>query len=506
MRARCRDVESELTNPRIRKVKCDESKPACLRCTSTGRKCDGYPASPEQGLTWYRPSHLFQSIDQPVEGRALQFFCENAGPLLSGPLDPYFWTHLVIQFSNFEPSVRHSVVAISSLYEDYHCRARTVAQLRNNDFALRHYNAAIENLRKLNNEPLILLVCVLFVCIELLQGNRDAAMQHIRHGIIILERIGASYPWTVEHLAPVFRRLSVFPLFFGSSVDTFPRPAGLDAPIPARFTTFSEAQYYMDAIICQASRLIRHGDPYRYGKLLNQPVDPRLLAWQLNLELSVNDWYDSMADLNERLGLKEEQDTAYCNAMLRYRLARSWARSAFEPNETAYDERLDDLKAIIDRAVQHSHRVPRIGSNGPRFTFEVGFVPFVIYATMHCRDLRTRLRGLIWLRECGTTRENLWEPERMYPICKRLVEIEHNIVLDKLDQPVGPVAWEQLPIEEMRSKDFSSSPDRVLHVDADGRKVWGSWANFVMRTREGKVWMLKEFLPRPASVGDVLEE
>lgn len=30
------------TDPRIRKVKCDEGQPACERCTSTGRVCDGY--------------------------------------------------------------------------------------------------------------------------------------------------------------------------------------------------------------------------------------------------------------------------------------------------------------------------------------------------------------------------------------------------------------------------------------------------------------------------------
>ncbi|KAL7629099.1 hypothetical protein AAE478_000617 [Parahypoxylon ruwenzoriense] len=34
----------------IRRVKCDETKPACTRCTSTGRKCDGYggPAPPRR--------------------------------------------------------------------------------------------------------------------------------------------------------------------------------------------------------------------------------------------------------------------------------------------------------------------------------------------------------------------------------------------------------------------------------------------------------------------------
>ncbi|KAI1469962.1 uncharacterized protein F4812DRAFT_457358 [Daldinia caldariorum] len=30
----------------IRRVKCDETKPACTRCTSTGRKCDGYEGMP----------------------------------------------------------------------------------------------------------------------------------------------------------------------------------------------------------------------------------------------------------------------------------------------------------------------------------------------------------------------------------------------------------------------------------------------------------------------------
>ncbi|KAK9770187.1 hypothetical protein SCAR479_13152 [Seiridium cardinale] len=167
-------AESELTNLRVRKVKCDETKPACVRCTSTGRKCDGYPTELKPGLTWYRPNHLFLSIDRSTEGRALQFFCETAGPYLSGPLDSYFWTHLVLQASNFEPTVRHSLVAISSLYEDSYCNAKTANQLHANTFALRHYNAAIENLRKLDNEPLTLLVCILFVCIEILQNNRDS--------------------------------------------------------------------------------------------------------------------------------------------------------------------------------------------------------------------------------------------------------------------------------------------------------------------------------------------
>ena len=29
---------------RIRRIKCDEARPACERCLSTGRTCDGYPS------------------------------------------------------------------------------------------------------------------------------------------------------------------------------------------------------------------------------------------------------------------------------------------------------------------------------------------------------------------------------------------------------------------------------------------------------------------------------
>ncbi|TQS32088.1 hypothetical protein Golomagni_07605, partial [Golovinomyces magnicellulatus] len=32
---------------KIRRVKCDEVAPSCNRCTSTGRKCDGYGPRPK---------------------------------------------------------------------------------------------------------------------------------------------------------------------------------------------------------------------------------------------------------------------------------------------------------------------------------------------------------------------------------------------------------------------------------------------------------------------------
>ena len=35
-------VKTGCTTCKIRRVKCDEARPNCVRCTSTGRRCDGY--------------------------------------------------------------------------------------------------------------------------------------------------------------------------------------------------------------------------------------------------------------------------------------------------------------------------------------------------------------------------------------------------------------------------------------------------------------------------------
>ena len=46
---------------RIRRKKCDETKPSCQRCKTTGRKCDGYENEPSSITTKARVSQFLQS-------------------------------------------------------------------------------------------------------------------------------------------------------------------------------------------------------------------------------------------------------------------------------------------------------------------------------------------------------------------------------------------------------------------------------------------------------------
>lgn len=80
-------------------MKCDETKPECERCTTTGRKCDGYLTQPykqaappleadieqlpvSRSISWEQGSS--------AERRAIDFFRHRTAPSVSGHFDSDF--------------------------------------------------------------------------------------------------------------------------------------------------------------------------------------------------------------------------------------------------------------------------------------------------------------------------------------------------------------------------------------------------------------------------------
>jgi Fungal Zn(2)-Cys(6) binuclear cluster domain len=99
--------DADLPRYRIRKVKCDELKPSCNRCTHTGRKCDGY--APPMSNVPKKSSHVVRSSKKalqqsdvhvdvvlssifgtPEEHWSLDFFIRRTAPAISGAFDTGF--------------------------------------------------------------------------------------------------------------------------------------------------------------------------------------------------------------------------------------------------------------------------------------------------------------------------------------------------------------------------------------------------------------------------------
>ncbi|TDZ36714.1 Aspercryptin biosynthesis cluster-specific transcription regulator atnN [Colletotrichum spinosum] len=505
-----RKVRTGCFTCKVRKVKCDETKPACARCSASGRKCDGYPAPLSTELRPFLPKSPseFPGAMSQAESRAIQFFCEMAGPNLPGATDPFFWTHLVMQFSRFEPAVKHSVVAISSLYEDVIvARARGEShlrgqRLRDNSLALGHYNAAIKQLLVMENQGLVLLVCLLFVCVELLQSNRDMALQHCAHGTAIMGSSDAlSYHWVKQWVLPLFRRLNALKYFFGDDRSDLPDLRVSEYPIPALFFSFNEAESMIDDVFNQAFQLVRRGDVYRAGHKRHEDPPPDLLREQGRIVHLLDLWYTMFVNLDARCVAKKNEikGPGRLFALTRYRTSKVWASMAFTKTEMGYDSQHEEFRVMVEDMSRAADERMQSDSDRNRnnFEFEMGLIAPIMFIVMKCRYLDLRIEALRCLAVLAAPREALWERDGMYSLARRIIEIEHGVGLDETGQipPGVKPSCSGLPPEDMRVAHFVTEISEASGQDFYGHEVRGRKAVFVMRATDDTVRLRPDFLP-----------
>lgn len=173
-------------------MKCDEAKPACLRCTSTGRKCDGYikdimksNSASNQGLV------LVQQVSALIPGsteerRGFSYYLNKTAPELTGYYDSSFWEKLLIQAAVGDASLRHAVIGIGSLHEAFaDKRLDYSADKIERGFAINQYTKAIGHLRRSlatgSQQPLTALMsCILFVCFDSIRGHFASALVRLQ--------------------------------------------------------------------------------------------------------------------------------------------------------------------------------------------------------------------------------------------------------------------------------------------------------------------------------------
>ncbi|KAH8900444.1 hypothetical protein GQ53DRAFT_128253 [Thozetella sp. PMI_491] len=443
---------------KIRKIKCDEGKPYCTRCTSTGRKCDGYdpPRLPDSTVQpTLLPKGGFQSLNPLRDARALQFFCEVAGPALAKPFNRRVWGSVVLQCSGSEPAARHSVIAISSLYEDFHRGGKNLVQLRSNQFALAHYNAAIRALYTTKNEPLVLLVNLLFVCIESIQGNLALMLRHSQHGLQILQNVQSKYPWIQEQLGAVFRRLSILPLYFG--MENFMQPPGIEDPLPDSFASFEEAAYFSEGLLVQTIQFSRLGHHYPYG-MGEVILSPEFFTRQAEMKVALERWLSAFAAFKSQQHNAHESTAPRYASLIHICLCQIWVQVAHVPGEGAFDQHLDTFRRVTQYAEYMGRSIygRNTSTATQAFTFEWGYLPPLVYVFSKCRDLATRLKALNQLQKYGPDRESCWDRNVLYIAGKRLIEFEHDVTIDSRGQPIGSVDWLAVPPVEKRTEDLTS--------------------------------------------------
>ncbi|KAI4109145.1 MAG: hypothetical protein LQ339_001951 [Xanthoria mediterranea] len=204
---------------KIRHVKCDEEKPECYKCKSTGRKCDGYfPQKAVSSQPSLPPKQRNQSIVKVVQSsftplptaiggwtgtydelRGFDYFRVQTSEDLAYSLNASL-QELVLQNSHHNLAIKHAAIALGSLGETIRFGSHPTSlntlspAFMKHEFARSQYCKAIQLLQRdiQRNEKetieIALISCFLFVVFEFLQGNDQASTSHLRSGLAILRK------------------------------------------------------------------------------------------------------------------------------------------------------------------------------------------------------------------------------------------------------------------------------------------------------------------------------
>ncbi|KAF2791767.1 hypothetical protein K505DRAFT_418888 [Melanomma pulvis-pyrius CBS 109.77] len=170
---------------RARRVKCDEQRPACQKCLSTGRKCDGYKNTREWIVIVAPPPAVTDGFEDDRSRRHFDYFRSQAVHELSWFFEGGHWGDLVLRETHSSAAVRHAVLALAASHEDFRDHVMTAAQAPQYNYAANHYSKAIRNLIKETSDEaqasrMRALMCgLLFIAIEVLRGNSTAALHHL---------------------------------------------------------------------------------------------------------------------------------------------------------------------------------------------------------------------------------------------------------------------------------------------------------------------------------------
>jgi hypothetical protein len=488
-------VQSEVYTPgkqyayyfhRARKVKCDERFPACNRCVSTGRVCDGYgiwggggnsygeryaksTTPPEQCSTTFTVPLVHQISARPGLANArerayLDWFTGQTANRLPGVFGSGFWDTLVLQASATEPAVLHAVLALSCAHRSTSIAGMPVqASLessgpdKHEQFCLRQYSSAICGLKPhfMSNTKaslrVALIACVIFTCLEFVRGHYQTAKSHLRNGLQLLGQLkivargaqGTECPSLSRNdqsvdgwLAEQFARLILQSTLFGQKLDTS-NVAKIErgALQPVSFVSTSHARKCLDSLISEASALAERYSLERGASLQRLP-SPEILEQQSRIQYSLAAWFTAYEASSSPSGITRDIASVMGFKILHsyYLVARIMLSTCLRlDGEMAYDYHTQDFRAIMLNSWQLGEIVFN-DAPGTRFAHDPSIPPIVAdmgwitplyFTAIKCRVKEVRREAIRFLSH-GDCKEGIWDAALAAQVGTQVMAIEEE--------------------------------------------------------------------------------
>lgn len=358
------------------------------------------------------------------ERRAFQYYFQHAAQHLSGGLGVDFWTLIVPQICRNEPAVWDAMIAISALFEypdqclDFHFlrkldqnpRLMNKIQREALTWYSRSMSSVSSQIERGNANPYISLIsCVLFICIETIQGRVEEALQLHEQGVqlildlriqIALGRVSASKAALLEQtLVPMFLRLGGVSL---SVAGTQPSKLYLttEKTVSSSFSSVDSARAAIVLLFTEAMIFENEATMYLRAVGGDHTVSSYMIERKKSLSDRLSQWHVAYTNLCEGLRTNYATPTATEPILLAYHASASIVvTGCLTQLQTAYDIHISEFALIIEQTSLALNASAGPDGSQPPFTFEMATgIPLAITA-MKCRDPLLRRKALKLLKK-----------------------------------------------------------------------------------------------------------
>ena len=462
---------------RIRRVKCDETKPACLRCTQTGRKCDGYSvtsshnaadAPPEDVKE--NPNTLSKSVTRiPLETSSFYFlpfkipgsqndrqlfhyFCVHASLDLAGfsCASSDFWGQIVLECSHYEPVVRSALLAVASIHRSFATKEAPGVAITN---PLKEYNIAIRRLRKhIGSEAspkrkVVLVCCALFYCFDSTRGRQDWAITHLNTALSILNNTacigeaadsnpGTDSTYEVDVMKQFFSRLDAQAAIFEQrrvpSLELISQneKSGRVNVVPLIFTSLSQAEIALDKLGSWTMRFLASN---RHLKSTSEAEMPAVITQERQkLNKQFERWEKAVRmlmdhqdpHLDKEMGRTFQNSISVFTVQLRcYSIAVLTFCTISHADQVNMNKELEVLLEEIEHVLYRESL--STNRNLRSFSCNSGIITALYYISCKSSGSRIRQRALQLLSET-TRREGIWDAQIMEGMVRNMMGLELN--------------------------------------------------------------------------------
>lgn len=472
---------------RIRKVKCDEGRPVCHRCRSTGRVCDGYGiwgggesfyrhrqcvTSLENGRVLPRPPVFVSVLASGTEEKEyLEWFRCRTAIKLPGTFVSRFWDTLLFQASLDEPAVLHAVLALSSAHKSLAFSANDRSKTENGpneqeQFTLKQYVKAISHLQPHFSTKdrvsfrVSLITCVTFVCLEFLRGHFRTAQIHLQNGLKILREIqmlsngndGILRPkpclestddWIVEAFSRLHLQVGLLKHDYLNSCLVL--QAAVHKTPSLAFHSINEAWQQMGRLLNMVFHLThqaRQQADYEYKSLRNPLL---LVEDQRRIRIELAQWLETYEAFNKaQKGLVGHRSTheerGYQVIYTYHTMASIMAATCLQPSdESVFDLHTNQFVLLIRQLAKlwiiasTTSPVQDLPGEMSNSIVDLGWIPPLYYVAVKCRVHRIRLQA-IRLLECTPHREGIWDAKTTLCVARKVMDVEERDFYKDLDK------------------------------------------------------------------------